>query len=97
MMVLATESVRVEAPVPPSTGSGLKLLVNPDGTVADRVTGEVKPRSGETVIVEVAEVPDAMMRPDVLVASAKSAGGVTVRISVVEWKVNVEFPITITV
>ena len=95
--MLATESERVEVPVPPSTGSGMKLLVNPDGTVADSVTGEVKPRSGETVIVDVPEAPDAMMRPDVLVASAKSAGCVTVRVIVVEWKVDVEFPITIIV
>ena len=50
----------------------------------------MNPRIGEIEIVEVAEDPDAMINPDVLVVNAKSGGRSTVTLIVAECDPLVE-------
>jgi hypothetical protein len=50
----------------------------------------VNPRIGEIETVEVAEDPDAMINPDVLVVNVKSGGRSTVTLIVVECDPLVE-------
>jgi len=82
--------VRVETPEPPKTGFGLKPAVIPAGALSNSETGPVNPRIGEIEIVEVAEDPDAMINPDVLVVNVKSGGRSTVTLIVVECDPLVE-------
>ena len=78
--------------MPPRTGLGLKLAVNPEGPFSDNATGPVNPLTGRTESVEVAEAPDAIMSPDVPAVRVKSGAGRTVRTMVVKCDPDVAFP-----
>jgi len=80
------------------TGLGLKLVVTPVGAPeTERVTGELKPFSEVTVMVEVSESPCAMLREVGEAEIEKSGAAVTVRLTSTVW-VNVPLvPVTVSV
>lgn len=89
--------MRVEVPVPPRTGLGLKVPVIPPGAFVESATEPVNPRIGAIKIVEVAEDPEEIIRPDVLLVSAKSGGRSTVKVTVVKCDPVVALPTNMTV
>lgn len=85
MTVAPIETVRVEVAEPPEGGvtcAGFKVVVTPGigVEVTERSTGWLKPCSEVIVIVDVSELPWAMVREVGAAEIEKSGGGETVRL-----------------
>jgi len=98
-------TVRMEVPEPFAIEAGMNAHVGAGVTIGimplqDRFTVPLKPLSGATVIVEVADPPTATEAGDSAdAAMVKSGGGgteFTVRLTEVLWLTDPEVPVTVT-
>jgi hypothetical protein len=90
-------TVIVELP-DPGTEAGLKDALEPAGNpLTLNVTVELNPPDGVTVTVYVALLPGVTLRLDGVALIEKSGGGLTTRVTAVEWLVVMLVPVIVIV